>query len=170
MEKQQHDCVQVDAIKATQIDVAVLKTNNVTMTNDAGYLTSFTEIDPVYTSDKSNIVFQNDDISRLTNDVGYITDYTVTEGDVTQYESSLTITESQISDLQEYYLASNPDGFISGINSTDVTTALGFTPENSANKGQNNGYAGLDAGKTFLLRPKPVYEYYSKIYEGIRGD
>lgn len=31
------------------------------------------------------------------------------------------------------------------IDSTDVTTALGFTPENSANKNQASGYAGLDA-------------------------
>lgn len=33
---------------------------------------------------------------------GYITDYTVTEGDVTQHQSALSITESQISDLQNY--------------------------------------------------------------------
>lgn len=32
------------------------------------------------------------------------------------------------------------------MNSGDITTALAFTPENSANKGAANGYAGLDAG------------------------
>jgi len=61
-------------------------------------------------------------------------------------QNEIEISESQISDLQDYYLASNPDGFISEINSNDVTTALGFTPENSGNKGQNNGYASLDSG------------------------
>jgi hypothetical protein len=38
--------------------------------------------------------------------------------------------------------------YLSSITSSDVTTALGFTPENAANKGANNGYASLDgAGK-----------------------
>jgi hypothetical protein len=43
------------------------------------------------------------------------------------------------------YDASNPSGYISGISSGQITTALGFTPENAANKGVNNGYAGLDS-------------------------
>jgi hypothetical protein len=33
--------------------------------------------------------------------------------------------------------------YLTGINSSDVTTALGYTPENVANKGVNNGYASL---------------------------
>lgn len=38
--------------------------------------------------------------------------------------------------------------YLTGITDTLVTDALGFTPENSANKGQANGYASLDgAGK-----------------------
>jgi hypothetical protein len=38
--------------------------------------------------------------------------------------------------------------YLTGINSGQITTALGFTPENAANKGVNNGYASLDgAGK-----------------------
>lgn len=35
--------------------------------------------------------------------------------------------------------------YLTGINSSQVTTALGFTPENSANKGNANGYASLDS-------------------------
>lgn len=34
--------------------------------------------------------------------------------------------------------------YLTSINSSQVTTALGYTPENSANKGVANGYAGLD--------------------------
>jgi hypothetical protein len=34
VKKQQHECVQVEVLKNTQIDVAVLKTNNITMAND----------------------------------------------------------------------------------------------------------------------------------------
>ncbi len=39
--------------------------------------------------------------------------------------------------------------------------ALGFTPENTANKNQNNGYAGLDAGGKISasLLPSTVMEY-----------
>lgn len=33
--------------------------------------------------------------------------------------------------------------YLSSISSSDVTTALGYTPENAANKGVNNGYASL---------------------------
>ena len=44
----------------------------------------------------------SDNISTLTNDSGYITDYTVTQGDVTAHQAALSITESQISDLQNY--------------------------------------------------------------------
>lgn len=51
-------------------------------------------------------------------------------------------------DLSLYYLASNPAGYISGIDSQDVTDALGFIPEDSSLKGLPNGYASLDsAGK-----------------------
>jgi hypothetical protein len=35
--------------------------------------------------------------------------------------------------------------YLTGINSGQITTALGYTPENAANKGVNNGYAGLDS-------------------------
>lgn len=35
--------------------------------------------------------------------------------------------------------------YLTGINSSQVTSALGFTPENTTNKGQANGYAGLDS-------------------------
>jgi hypothetical protein len=38
----------------------------------------------------------------------------------------------------------------------DVVTSLGYTPENSANKGQNNGYAGLDSGGKLLLENLPT--------------
>jgi hypothetical protein len=35
--------------------------------------------------------------------------------------------------------------YLTGITSSQITTALGYTPENAANKGVNNGYAGLDS-------------------------
>ena len=52
----------------------------------------------------------------------YITDYTVTEGDVTEHQEALSITESQISDLQNYLLnISNENiGDLSDVDVTDV--------------------------------------------------
>jgi hypothetical protein len=51
----------------------------------------------------------------------------------------------------------NGAGYITGINSSAVTTALGFTPENAANKNQANGYAGLDAGGKVASAQLPSY-------------
>lgn len=87
-------------------------------------------------------------VSELTNDSGYITGYTVTQSDVTTHQAAITITESQISDLGNY---------ITDVNSSDVTTALGYTPENPANKNQNNGYAGLDANGKVASAQLPSY-------------
>lgn len=47
--------------------------------------------------------------------------------------------------------------YITGISSGDVTTALGFTPENAANKGQANGYASLDSGGKVPSSQLPSY-------------
>jgi len=73
-------------------------------TNDAGYLTSYTETDPVFTAwDKSTgISITESQISDLQN---YLTSYTVTQADVTAHEAALTITESQISDFGSYLSA-----------------------------------------------------------------
>ena len=51
----------------------------------------------------------------------------------------------------------NGAGYITGIDSGAVTTALGFTPENAANKNAVNGYAGLDAGGKVAAAQLPSY-------------
>lgn len=51
----------------------------------------------------------------------------------------------------------NGAGYITGINSGNVTTALGFTPENSANKNSANGYAGLDSNGKVASAQLPSY-------------
>jgi len=45
----------------------------------------------------------------------------------------------------------------SGGTSTDITTALGFTPENTTNKNQNSGYAGLDSTGKVASAQLPSY-------------
>lgn len=42
-----------------------------------------------------------------------------------------------------------------GLSQAEVTTALGYTPENGANKNQNNGYAGLDGSGNLGLGVTP---------------
>lgn len=51
----------------------------------------------------------------------------------------------------------NGAGYITGIASGDVTTALGYTPENAANKNVNNGYAGLDASGKVAAAQLPSF-------------
>ena len=54
----------------------------------------------------------------------------------------------------------NSNGLITGsasLNNSDVTTALGFTPENVANKNVANGYAGLDSSGKLFASQMPSY-------------
>lgn len=59
--------------------------------------------------------------------------------------------------LNAKYNASNPSGYISGITSSNVTMALGFTPESNSNKGVANGYASLDGSGTVPASQLPSY-------------
>ena len=47
--------------------------------------------------------------------------------------------------------------YLTSITSGDVTTALGFTPENAANKGQANGYASLNSSGLVPSSQLPAY-------------
>lgn len=55
---------------------------------------------------------------------GYLENYEVTQEDVTSHQEALKIKESQITDLKEYYLSTNPDSFITDYEATqeDVTS------------------------------------------------
>ena len=68
--------------------------------------------------------------------------------------SGTTLSASDIPDISAtYYLASNPDGFISGITSSDVTTALGYTPYDSSNPA---GYTDNVGTVTSVNNVQPV--------------
>lgn len=49
----------------------------------------------------------------------------------------------------------------------DITNALGFTPENLANKGVANGYAGLDGAGKVLLAQLPASVIGALNYQGV---
>jgi len=83
-------------------------------------------------------------LSSFTNDPGYITDYTVTLADVTQHESGITITESQISDLQNYLTAvsfgqvTDKPTTLAGYGITDAATAAqGALADTALQPGRN---------------------------------
>ena len=118
--------------------IPTVPTNVSAFTNDAGYITSFT--DTTYSAgtglDLTGTVFSIDNtvalkseiptipttVSSFTNDIGYITDYTVTQADVTAHQASLSVTESQITDLNNYVKHSTDDHVIPD---TDNTWDLG---------------------------------------------
>ena len=92
----------------------------------------------------------NNDLSSHVNDIDNPHSVTKTQVGLSEVDNTSDVNKPVSSATQTAlnlkYDASNPNGFISGVDSSDITTALGFTPENNANKGQNNGYASLDAG------------------------
>ncbi len=110
-----------------------------------------TETDPVFTAwDKSTgISISKSQISDFS-DSDYEVPLTFSTG-LTRTTNTITVNESEINTSG----LNNDEGFITGIDSDDVTTALGFTPEDSANKAQNNGYASLDSGGKVPLSQLP---------------
>lgn len=105
------------------------------------------------------------------NPAGYLT--SITAGDITTalgytpYDSSNPagyITSASLagyltvaSAAATYYPLSNPSGFISGITSLDVTTALGYTPYDSANPA---GYITSSALSGYLTSATAAATYY----------
>lgn len=85
-------------IHFTQGDISIPSTQiNDWSIATSGFLTS--ETDPVYSGDKSSIVFENDNITRLTNDANYISDLTgfttdnLTEGTTNLYDKIVAISD-----------------------------------------------------------------------------
>lgn len=83
------------------------------LTNDAGFISSYTETDPTVPSHVKSITQSN--ITSWNNKSDF-------SGNYNDLSNKPTI-PSKTSDL------TNDSGFISGITSSDVTTALGYTPQ-----------------------------------------
>ena len=96
----------------------------------------------------------NDNISELVNNAGYITSSALngyaTESFVTSQGYITDITSSDVTTALGYtpYNATNPAGYITGITSSDITTALGYTPYNATNP---NGYITASALTPYAL-------------------
>lgn len=109
-------------------------------------------------------------LSQFTNDPGYITDYTVTLADVTQHESGITITESQISDLQNYLtsvsfgdLTSTPTT-LAGYGITDAATAAqGALADSALQPGRNISTLQNNVGYLTFVSNTDVTQHQSDI-------
>lgn len=130
------------------------------ITGVPAFLTSYTETDPyrvtavaVSGTSTKTITITRADASTVT------TTWTDIDTDTNTYVTSaafsggtLTLTRNDAGTVSvsldgRYYLASNPSGYITGITSSMVTTALGYTPYNSTNP---SGYITSSALSSYL--------------------
>ena len=154
--------------------------------DSVGYLTSYTETDPVWLSEKNNYytkieVYNKseiDDAGYVTGTPwtaeGYITDYTVTSNDVTQHQSDINITESQIIDLKSY-LTSETDPIFTNHVSSDITIT-NITNWNTAYLWGNHALIGYVTGTPWTevgyLVSSDLNNYYIKpeVYNKTESD
>ena len=108
-------------------------------TNDAGYLTSFTESDPTVPSHVKAIT-----TTKIGNwdtafgwgnhaSAGYLTSFTEADPTVPSHVKAITTTKTSNWDTAFGWGNHASAGYLTGITSGQVTTALGFTPYNATN-------------------------------------
>lgn len=143
----------------TLIGTALQPNDNISeLTNDAGYITSAslpTVNNATLTIQKNGTTVNTFTANSSTNTTANITVPTDTL-DLTNGAGYITgITSSDITTALGYtpYNSTNPNGYISGITSTDVTNALGFTPYDASNP---NGYTSNIGTVTSVNNIAPV--------------
>jgi len=153
------------AAQGTLADSATQPGDNVsTLTNDAGYLTSFTETNDLSTA----VTWAN------------VPDANITQSSVTQHQAALSITESQISDFGTYETADATILKDADIGSTvqayDADTAkLDVTqnytaPQRSADTVDNDGSFDLSAAQNFTCTPTANFTLtFTNIPDGQSG-
>jgi hypothetical protein len=150
----------------------------------AGYLTSYTETDPIYTASSWYTTTNNStnwDTAYGWGDhsaAGYLTSFTeindltaavtwanvpdtnITESSVTQHEAALSITESQISDLGSYITATSSDTFTNKtINFEDNTAIIEFAVTVSNPGAGNKYYLDGELSANIQLIPGVTYRF-----------
>ena len=122
--------------------------------------------DSILTTDVNGRLQLVKPIGKAANDSGFISGFT-TRGRTKQLTDSMSAAITILLAAKQATLVSGTN--IKTINSNtllgsgdlSVSTLIGFTPENVANKNTNNGYAGLDAGGKvpFSLLPAALMIY-----------
>ena len=121
------------------------KTGNISQwTNDAGYLTSFTETNDLTAS----VTWAN------------VPDVNITESSVTQHQAALSVTESQISDLQPYITATSTDTLTNKTLTSPTINAATFTGDvnfNSETLFIDESTNRVGVGSSTLYQPFTVH-------------
>lgn len=145
---------------ATSSDVALAQSalqpnDNVSeLVNDAGYITSAslpTVNDATLTIQKNGVDVQTFTANQSTNATANITVPTDTS-DLTNGAGFITgITSGDVTTALGYtpYDSSNPSGYITGITSGDITSALGYTPADDSGVVKTTGNQSIAGTKTF---------------------
>lgn len=109
-------------------------------------------------ADKPTIPTVPTTVSSFTNDAGYLTSFTETDP-LFAASAAAGITSTNISNWNTSYGWGNhaSAGYLTGINSGQVTTALGYTPIDAGTKGAANGVASLDASGLVPSTQLPSY-------------
>lgn len=111
-----------------------------------------------YNSSTGVITYTGPSASEVRAHISAGTGISITDGaissTITQYTDSLA--RASISATQNLSY-NNTTGVITGPDLSGYQASLGFTPENSANKNQNNGYAGLDSSGKVASAQLPSY-------------
>lgn len=82
--------------KANTSDIPTVPTKTSDLDNDSGYITEYTETDPIYSADKPNLALKSEiptNLSDLNNDTGYITDYTETDPTIPSHVKAISETD-----------------------------------------------------------------------------
>ena len=137
------------------------------LNNDSGYITS-NDIPPIpsKTSDLQNDSgFLTSAVTSFNGSTGAVT-YSAPVSSVNSKTGAVTLSASDVGALPSSTTIptktsqlNNDSGFITGINSTDVTTALGYTPYNGATN--PNGYVTTDnkTEQSYISNPSS-YSYW----------
>ena len=150
----------------------------------AGYLTSYTETDPIYTASSWYTTTNNStnwDTAYGWGDhsaAGYLTSFTetndltaavtwanvpdanITQSSVTQHEAALSITESQITDLGSYITATSTDTLTNKtINFEDNTAIIEFAVTVSNPGAGNKYYLDGELSANIQLIPGVTYRF-----------
>jgi hypothetical protein len=146
-------------ITASSTETLTNKSGNISMwTDDVGYLTSYTETDPVYSGDPASGItgtnITNWDTAYGWGDhsaEGYLTSYTETDPVYSAWDKStgVSITESQISDLGSYITDGNTGwdnsyGFITASSTETLTNKSGNISMWTNDVGYLTGYTETD--------------------------
>ena len=155
-------------ITASSSETLTNKSGNISMwTNDAGYLTGFTETDPVFGAHAANGITSTNITNWSTahgwgnhSTAGYLTSFTESDPVFTAWDKTtgISITESQITDLDHFTTADEIDP-VFGAHAANGITSTNITNWSTAHGWGNHSTAGY---LTSFTESDPVFTAWDK--------